>query len=276
MGKKKRGPCIFCGVRTDLTIEDVFPHWAARELRRLHPHTFVQAVSVSTDGDTILKERKRKVGSVAAVKLPRLCDPCNKAMGKSIEKPASSLMKPMLGGTLSVVGAGDCDVIATWGTLKALCYDLIESDPGRVVFQGELRSFFALQKPPPQFKMWIGKFEGQDSDLAWHMRSSTYSPNDYPGFPSGTPHSQVLTLIMGDLIVQSVFVGIRGRRFPSLYERPENDPFTIRVWPRVATTQEWPPAMSITPANLRYFANIPEPLVPKPVPPEPEVSPTTP
>jgi hypothetical protein len=270
MSKKKRGKCVFCGERTDMTVEDVVPHWAARELRRLHPHQYVQAVTALTDGNDVLRIRQTKVGSAAAVKLPLVCAHCNNVMGREMEDPTSKLLKPMLGGTPTDLTAADCTTIAGWGTLKALCYDIIEPDPGRVVFAGEMRSFYALRKPAPQFKMWLGKFEGHESDLAWHGRSHTTSHTDLPGFPAGTPHAQVLTRILGDLIMQSVFVGIRGRGFPSGYERPELDPFTIQVWPPPSKPLQWPPPSPVTAETLRYFADVPESLVTKPVPPEPD------
>jgi hypothetical protein len=271
MGKKKKGKCVFCGDRTAMTIEDVVPQWAARELRRLHPHEYVKAVTAHTDGNLVLGVRMTKVGSAAAVKLPLVCGPCNNLLGREIEDPTSKVLKPMLGGTPSTVTPEDCAQIAAWGTLKALCYDIIQPDPGRVVFTPELHTFRADRRASPQFKMWMGRYDGHDSDLAWHMRAATINSADYRGVPAGTPHSQVLTRILGDLIMQSVYVGIRGRALPSRFERPEGDPFAIRVWPRPSQPLEWPPLQSITGENLRYFAGIPESLVSMPTPPEPDM-----
>lgn len=77
-----------------------------------------------------------------------------------------------------------------------------------------------------------------------HMRDTTYSPNDYKDFPAGTPHAQFLTLIFGELILQSVFIGHRGRVTISAYQRPEGDPFTVIAWPMGGDSISWPPAMT--------------------------------
>jgi hypothetical protein len=257
-------------------MEDVFPQWAARELRRLHPHQYVQAVNVTTDGSTVLNLRQNKTGTVASLKMPLVCGPCNKLLGNDIENPTSAILKPVLGGAPTVFTPDQCATVATWGTLKALCYEVVEQSPAAVVSTADLYEFRMTRRPAPQFQMWIGKFDGHDLDLAWHGRSSTISWFDYPGFPAGTPHAQVLTRILGDLIVQSVFVGVRGRVFASRYERPQGDPFTIRIWPPPAQPVRWPPPSIITPETLRYFADIPEPLVSQSLPPIPGMKPQEP
>lgn len=270
MSKKRRGNCVFCGTRTDMTIEDVFPHWAANELKRLYPHQYVTAVETVSLDEAILISNFKRWGSAAAVKLPLVCCPCNKRFGNKLEKPTSDILKPALGGVTTPIRRKDCELLAAWGMLKALCYDIIDPDPGRVVYASELHAFRTQIGPAPRFQMWFGQFQRHESELAFHVRDHTVSPFDYPGFPSGTPHAQVLTRILGDLVVQSVFVGIRGRRVEDRYDRPQNETCTIRIWPPPTEPQTWPPPEPITRETLPAFAGFPESLIGQVFPDEPD------
>ena len=86
------GFCVFCENHTILTKEDVLPKWVARELRRPHPHAYV-GMTVVHITEAGAKNRWSKKGSVAALKMPRLCNPCNNVLG-GIEKAAGRVLNP--------------------------------------------------------------------------------------------------------------------------------------------------------------------------------------
>ena len=279
MSKKKRDRCLFCGTYGEMTDEDVVSLWIARELKQLyHPDTDVMSVSVEAHGSAILHQHVVRAGNAGTMKLPQLCEPCNKEMG-ALEKRASLILRPTIGGTPVSISPADQLTLGTWGTLKALTYDAYPTSEPKVSGRPDLRAFYASPRPAPDFSMWLGRFNGVPGhlvDFAFHVRDTTFSPFPYPGLPAGTPHAQLMTLRFGRLVLQSVFVGVRGRVSPSSYDRPPNEAFTIKVWPPSPHTQEWPPSIGMDIPAFAAFANVPEAVIRRTLPPEPDAGTTAP
>jgi hypothetical protein len=194
-----------------------------------------------------------------------LCDPCNKRMGK-LEEAVSPILKPALGGQPISITNNDQRSLARWGTLKALAYDAHTSAQPKVAIEDDYSAFYAMTRPAPELHLWLGRYDGHLHELAFFVRDSTYCPTDLPRLPAGTPHAQFLTIRFGRLIMQSVFIGVRGRAAPSLYRHPDGiDAFAVQAWPASVNPINWPPKQSMDDAALAVFANIPESMVSGPL-----------
>ena len=105
--------------------------------------------------------------------------------------------------------------------------------------------------------MWLGHYSSHTDHLAFVLREATTSAEDYDGFRAGTPHPQILNLVFGDLVVQSIFVGVEGRRVPSAYGRLPIDPSAVSVWPPAPKPIYWPPPVQLTSKGFETFAGMP-------------------
>lgn len=257
MAKTHWGECVFCGNSDKLSEEDPLPKWVSRELQRLHPHDYVWAVDIDLNESEIIRHVGKKVGSPSTVKLPVVCEPCNNGWMSDIENATQIFMLASLGGVPIEITSEQQHTLATWGTLKALTYDLKQPNYTPVVSSQDLQLFYAERKPPTQFKMWLGHYSGHTDHLAFVLREATAAVEDYDGFRAGTPHAQILNLVFGDLVVQSIFVGVEGRRVPSAYGRLPVDPSAVRVWPPTAEPIHWPPTVQLTSKGFETFAGMP-------------------
>ena len=273
MSKKRKGRCVFCGAHGQLTDEDPLPKWVAEEFRRLYPamHS-VWSTQLETEGDQVIYSHGKKVGSAAAIKLPVVCAACNGGWMGLIEKTTKRFLVPTIsGGAITLTPEHQME-LGKWGTLKALTYALVKPNDTQVVFAPDLHAFFAARKPPPGFQMWLARYAGHPSHLAFHVRGTAYTSGPYEDIPDGTPHAQLLTFVYGELVVQSVYVGLRTRRLPGGYRRSDDDPYSICVWPPSGDDIRWPPPGQVTEDSFRRFADTPIhpiPVVGQKLPPVP-------
>ena len=173
-----------------------------------------------------------------------------------IEKAAARVLTPTLGGTPIDMSTAEQVAVARWAALKSLVYSLRKPNPGCAITSTDLHDFFLSKRAPTDFRVWLSHYPGHSSTfLVNHVRDNTWSPYDFPGFPSGTPHAQTLALVYGDLVVQTVFVSLRARHVPAHYERPTDDSVSIRVWPAMLQTIHWPPQVALTDQTWGPFAN---------------------
>jgi hypothetical protein len=108
---------------------------------------------------------------------------------------------------------------------------------------------------PRWFHMWLAFYPGHESAFLTHnVRDTTWCDQDFPGFPSGRPHAQVLTVVYGDLAIKTIFVGMAGRHVPVSLDRPP-DPAVIQVWPPLGGDLSWPPQVSLDDDGWRKFIN---------------------
>jgi hypothetical protein len=257
MSKKRKGTCVFCRSSGKLTEEDSVPQWVARQLKVLYPHTYSYATHFDLGSNgTFVPARPRKGGSVASIKLPVVCAKCNgKWMGR-MENRASVILLPALGGNPISLNREQQKVLAKWGAMKSLIFGLRQPNSSGCIKDIDLEEFHALNRIPPDFRMWLAHFPDHESDFFVHgMRDNTWSRNSYDNFPAGTTHAQVLTLVFGVLVVKTVYVCIRGRPIPISYDRPQDDNFTVQIWPIQSRSVQWPPSEALDEETYVGFVN---------------------
>ena len=230
MTRRHSGTCVFCGRSGRLTKEDLISTWVGKEIRRLHGDPRTLSIELDANQQGLVSQHQKVVGSASSIKLPLVCEPCNKKWMSKIELDASSVLRPTLSGGSVTITPAQQKVIARWATLKALTCDLRRPNASPVVFPDDLHAFYATRNPAQQFQVWMAEYRGHLDHIVWFARWATLTDTAFKGLPARTPHGQVFTLVFGHLVMQSVFVGLRGREIPLGYQRNESDD-AVRVWP---------------------------------------------
>jgi len=195
----------------------------------------------TNDLGAMINQHQKLVGSAASLKLPVVCPNCNKKWMGNIELNASAILRPALAGQGITISPAQQRIVARWAALKAMLYDLRRPNDHPVVLDADLKAFYAVRNPPPQFQLRLGQYKGQLKHSGFHLRATTFATQTFGELPAGEPHAELLTVIFGELIVHSVLVGLRGRDVPGLYQRGELDLAMVRVWPPSVGDITWPP-----------------------------------
>jgi hypothetical protein len=141
-------------------------------------------------------------------------------------------------------------------TLKVLTFDLLS----RPVFgPEEAKEFFDEKRPPPLFQTWIAKslqtdFTGEVHPFVqWNIAMYPPPDADPTGAKPAKPHARSLTLLINELVIQSVLVRKSFRSQQSLLNERHMPLQAPQIWPNLGPV-EWPPPVLITKRGLHTFA----------------------
>jgi hypothetical protein len=231
----KRGECIFCGTYGFLSREDPIPRWMANLLRQFSAGPEILLTRSQVDKGQVIWTHSRNVGAASAYKVRRVCQKtCNGGWMSDLEKATKPILTPLVRGGRRGLLPADQTVIARWMVLKALFFDLVEAADSTAA-ERDYRSFFASRVPPPRFEVWLARYEPEADHVLQHYRSSFRTRVPHGDIPANTPHSQLLTLVFGHLILQSIFVNEETITYPPIHSRTEPEAHVVRVWPTSGT-----------------------------------------
>lgn len=221
MGKNRKRPflCPICDELEEPNKEDVLPRWLREEQTRLG----TQQVS-----GTFLRIGKR----------------CNSELGRKLEQPASSLIKPMLGGTPQTLDPDHQELVAKWVVKTAALYalrDVQNPNAGpsnlaeRALAKSLVRNLLDDGQLPATCRVHLGRF-----DAALEPR-----PDERSYFtPEKVPHIQFHANAQFGSLVYDVVVA-HPDAFMLAYDQHReaqgNAAWLTRVWPVQRPEVAWPP-----------------------------------
>jgi hypothetical protein len=246
------GHCIFCDTYGALTEEDPIPHWIDKVLKEFMTGPLIQHSRSVVDKGKVLSEYSRKRQTMSVYKVPTVCQRCNGGWMSRLENQAKPILRPMILGHRSGLSSRHQEVIARWMMLKVLFFDLIESED-RTAASEDFHHFYENGMPPARFECWIARYEPGPIDILFHVRNSFRTRIEHEGIPPLTPHAQNLTLVFGNLVLQSIFVNNETQGYPPVFSRTEPEPHVARIWPSTRTV-DWPPPLTLTPLEIELFA----------------------
>lgn len=248
------GDCIFCGEYGPLHDEDPVPRWLSRLLRQFATGPQILHTRSVHDKGKVLREISKKVQSASAYKVPVVCqERCNGGWMSRLEKATKPILTPMILGVRTGLSREHQTTVATWMTLKALFFDLVEKED-QTAEDEDFKRFYREKAPPPRFDMWLAAYQPAPLDVFEHMRGSNRTREERDGIPAGTPHSQTLTLVLGHLVLQSIFVNQATQAYPEVHSRVEPEPHITRIWPIVRAPVDWPPPIPLKPEDIQLFS----------------------
>jgi hypothetical protein len=247
------GHCIFCDEFGPLSAEDPIAHWLDKLLQHFTTGPRIRHTRKVVEAGEVLDERSGTRQTLSVYKVPVVCQrTCNGGWMSELEQEAIPILSPMVLGHRRGLSMDDQSVIARWMMLKALFFDLVE-ETDQTADRSDFHDFYAARVPPPRFECWLARYKPDREDILFHVRNSFSTKIEHNGVPALTPHAQHLTLVLGHLVVQSIFVNNRTQGYPEVFTRTEPEPHIARIWPS-SRVVDWPPPLTLTSKEIEMFA----------------------
>ncbi|MEX2254937.1 MAG: hypothetical protein WEC34_05830 [Acidimicrobiia bacterium] len=255
MSRKYKGRCAFCQTYGQLTKEDPIPLWVNQVLK---PYVGPGRQIISQRGKhrmhAVTHMHEKPVGSFSSMKVPVVCVTCNTGWMSRLQKAAKPILKPMILGSAVVLSETDQEVIAKWATMTALMFDKYEHHHS-VTPAEMLHAFYETREVPPETRLWVAKRDLEEGSVVSHIRTIFAVTDTNDALSEDRPYSQVLTVSLGNLVVQIAVVVELGIGVP--YSRdPAAQVFCSEVWP-IERAVRWPPLITLTRQTFGDFANFP-------------------
>ncbi len=240
--------CVFCGAPGPLTKEDVVSKWIAKLFRENFETKGVVFTKTTNIQGEPERSHSRKYGSASVIKLIAPCVRCNTTWMKDIEDGVIEVLSPMILGRPSVLNPDSLARVATWATLKALCFDLITETP-RFTTEDDFFRLREEKSPAPGLLVWTAKFEGDPNAFGqFNLLPSIDYANGHE-----RAHSFKLHMILGAFILDITFTPQSNLSRGPMHGRPEESFYYDTLWP-MSTDLVWPPRLSLDKDSYVVFS----------------------
>lgn len=167
MSKPRTRKCAFCEAERNITKQHVFPNRLRRIMPRLETHSNQMLTRILAHDEAIVVEPtfRRHLGHPGVKKLRLVCESCNTGWIKEAEEAAFKFIEPFILGLNYELNAEDQ---ASLKLFAAIMFSMIDLDDMRtsVVSQEERTSICNLQRPPPNWMIFLGRSNAAD----WKIR----------------------------------------------------------------------------------------------------------
>jgi hypothetical protein len=242
--KGKFGPCVFCPRTAKYGKEDIVPKWAAEIIRGGEPDPWRNLLFSAEGRPTKL------VGSASTYKLLGICEECNNGWMSDIETDVIEVATKMIKGESLTLSESDQTALATWGALKALCFD--RWDGTGYFAEADFREFHRTRKPPEGFCAWVACFPPHPWIRAFRVSSPLFQLGRGPGSPGEVPMDS--TLEIGCFVIR--FLAVPGRMRDQEWASINHGDYDQQIWP-VSERPQWPPLSALSGAYLAAYAGVP-------------------
>lgn len=246
-----QGKCIFCQ-GLGLTKEHIWPNWFNGVLFRtdefhnqlLVHYDFVEGSELST---TVLE--KKRNGKLGSTKIRNVCAKCNNGWMSQIEDSVKEILTPMLLGHGVELNFNEQNIVALWIVMRTIMAEYSDLKT-QAIPQSHREYIYNNRSIPPNWKIWIGKCEGED----WSFRYRHYSMGAYPQYDSLshiygtiklTPNVQFSSMGLGHFFIHA----ITGPDDILKYSHFDDEVGLIQIWPhkfqfllRRYQKIHWPPS----------------------------------
>lgn len=230
--------CLFCGSRTKLTKEHVYPKWLYRAFNVGGPITFMlgdDAVRTTRGLSTTLRE---------------VCEECNHGWLHDLERAFRSVMLNALLGHVrqpTTLNSGAQQVVATWAIKTWLLLERTHVGIRGMAIESP-DELFRLRRddaPSDSSRVWLGAVRITDNTLSW-LSSMLVRTGDYV--------SGVVGVFTIGAVVFHVFGPVEppdGRRARMLDIGADMRDWFVPIWPNQVEEVSWPPPAIFTLDDLQ-------------------------
>jgi hypothetical protein len=217
---KPKGKCAFCP-RTNLSKSHIWPEWAQKVLPSIATHyeiarggtrTYVPR-ALGTEKTTIIKP-----GAAAARRPRNTCVQCNSGWMREIEEAAQASVSALMLGRPELLTVIDQQILATFLCLVSMRISLTVRD-SHPIPMSDFEHLIKYREPPPDWKIWIASFEGDQADDYWFgyfpmAMMSVRDRAELKALTIGPEHcnTQVTTLVVGKFCAH-LFSSMAGYNF---------------------------------------------------------------
>jgi hypothetical protein len=206
MAKKSqpRGRCIFCR-RTGLSKEHVWADWLKNYIpRTMKTHTRFSAIVHPAHSEP---RRKTKQGDPHTSKLRVVCENhCNNGWMSRLQNAAKPYLLPLIKGEVTALDEKAQRIIATWAAMAVMVAEYF--DRYKVAISATERKYlWKNQRPPPNWKIWIGHYERKNWPGHWvhNVLPISSKKNRIKRMDNGLPrpNTQTTTFVVGQLYIHA-------------------------------------------------------------------------
>jgi hypothetical protein len=245
--------CVFCDVAGKRTKEHVIPLWLGSLLYRAQPPTGESSSGkrfthrFNPGPDDASSPREWSTDEVDLV-TNSVCERCNNGWLHSLETEAKPVLTRLVTGERTDLSSTEQKTVATWSYKTALLFQLLRAENARPIPRGRFHELFALQRPPPETRVWLGAARGNN---AGHETSTEVNmvnvQHEVPGFFSALALGRLLILCAGRLFPgpEQVQPGSRGRTR-----------IVVPVWPASLRAVRWPPPETLENLEARHLVKV--------------------
>ena len=240
---KTRILCIFCNERGPRAREDIIPKWYANEFGGTPP--FLADHWTYEQGNLIRRRPTRTMGSLAALKLPDICETCNCGWMSGLEDHTKDILLPLMQGSNRVLNFAAQRQISTWVQLKALTLDAWYRKDRRLP-ASLAHDFYGRLQPLPYGPVSLGNYESFPIGVGVPYGRRYVTPTTGLSLPVKLLRC---SLAFKHLFVQSTFGWVEDTKQPSPPPTLPPVQFLIHVWPpdlRQNGNVLWPPPSMIS------------------------------
>lgn len=250
MAKKKKPPyargraqCIYCGSYENMTREHIWADWLRDYIPRdMERHSGVSAV-VHSDQSKNTAEMKRREGDFHAQRLKIACHSCNTGWMSRLQTKAKPYLVPTLIGKNIDLYRAEQTTLAAWATMFVMTADYLDNEIGSIT--SEERVWFKdHQRPPADWRIWIGKYEQPATKRRWIHAVLNIVENEPEFLAKGTPelsYAQTSTILLGKQLIIHVMSSPAMRRTVKRWKiLPAAAPAMNQIWPIIHRRVDWP------------------------------------
>ncbi len=231
--------CIFCGGGS-LTKEHAWPQWI------LNDHGD-DAITIHSHGELV----RTLAGPNAAIEFKRVCGPCNTGWMSKLEDKVKPIMKPLILGQRSRLGATEQRILSAWLTKTAMVFSCTQDDVDRFFTRPEFdHCRVEAAAPASVAEVLIGNYRGAERKLFTQVLN-----------PVGIgPHNGFETYLFTIRVARFVGQVLAIRNEPDgvnfLAKVHIGSEAGVHISPPVDPVIEWPPMASFDdgPNSLTAFA----------------------
>ena len=186
--------CIFCGRRPVTPEHAPFPYWIT-----VSGHASTAGLWRPNTGPVT---RWRATGRSGHAKTKLVCRECNHGWLSTLERQASTIMRPLMADVSFTLSRSDQDLISVWCAKTAMVCDCLKPRARWYYTQSQREHLRARLLPPTNTLVWLGRYAR--SDILWAEGSNLYRTV----LEGESAHSEgyATTFAVGRLILQIVTI----------------------------------------------------------------------
>jgi hypothetical protein len=200
----------------------------------------------------LLAARSKRVGSFAALKVPRVCAQCNNGWMARMEDRIRPVVSPLVRGESCSLDLSALRQIAAWTELKSLTLDASYGDD-RYLPSSLAHDFCCTSQPLRGTRVMLGVCTpAPDKPIRWGRRSF----HAITTLQGSTPRFIKVTLALKCVVAQVIIGSFETHVQPVNLVFPACDQRLVQVWPPPTSGHfEWPPpTATIPPAEFASIA----------------------
>lgn len=256
--RKGQNFCIFCN-SPGLTREHMWADWLKEYIPRTEDRHCTGVTIIGIHEDENREEISIRAGDLHSRRIKCVCGVCNSGWMSALQTSARPILVPTLAGEPIQLHRRSQTILSAWCTMMTMVSEHLQQ--GMSSISPTERDYLKThQKPPRNWRIWIGRHAGQNHTRYFHRTLPFVTKDEFErsGGPSTdvAANTQTTTICLGKHLlihIMSSDVGwslIRRWRLPAQIR--DN---LVQIWPVRDKIICWPPDLALNDAGVALIAD---------------------